>query len=134
VRRTDRSQILTCPPRRCTLSLTACFDRDARTRHLVHLRLQILPKGSVTLDKSQKGATLYMEPKPCMDLNNKATKLEAAEKEEEERVLAELCGFVAAALGDLDSALDAIVMLDLVHARAGYARCAAGLTPARHPE
>lgn len=37
--------------------------------------LQVLPKGSITLATSQTGSTLYMEPKPVMQLNNAASQL-----------------------------------------------------------
>jgi hypothetical protein len=86
--------------------------------------MQVLPKGSVILDKSQKGGTLYIEPKPAMELNNEANRLNSLEQKEEEKVLQELCGFVAAAMDDIDAALDAVLHIDLAHARAGHARFA----------
>ena len=86
--------------------------------------MQILPKGSVTLGTSQKGGTLYMEPKTAIQMNNSSTQLEAAEKKEEEKCLFELCGFITVALDDIDVAVSAAVDLDLANARARYSECA----------
>jgi hypothetical protein len=40
-----------------------------------NVHLQVLPKGSMTIATSQTGSTMYMEPKPVMQLNNTASKL-----------------------------------------------------------
>ena len=89
---------------------------------------QILPKGSATLGTSHKGGTLYMEPKTAIQMNNSSTQLEAVEKKEEERCLFELCGYITAALDDIDVAVSAAVDLDLANARARYSVCAVSPT------
>ena len=49
-----------------------------------------LPRGSVTLDTSVSGNTVYMEPKPVVALNNAEALLAGQEQEEELAILAEL--------------------------------------------
>jgi DNA mismatch repair protein MutS2 len=86
--------------------------------------MQILPKGSVTLDTSNTGATLYMEPKPALKLNNRASTLEDVEKAEEDKVLLDLCSLLVAAMTDVDTALASVTAIDLACARARHAQCA----------
>lgn len=78
----------------------------------------------MTLDKSGSGATLYMEPKPAMDLNNRKRTLEGAAAREEQRVLARACAQVVAVLPDIERALGGVLALDLATARARHAGCA----------
>ena len=49
-----------------------------------------LPRGSVTLDTSVSGNTVYMEPQPVVALNNAEALLAGQEQEEELAILAEL--------------------------------------------
>lgn len=85
--------------------------------------MQILPKGSITLATSQTGATLYMEPKPVVELNNLAAELQAAEEAEELVVLTMLTQILAEYSHILDEALNAITWIDLATARARHAEC-----------
>jgi hypothetical protein len=95
------------------------FSLRTGARHVA----QLLPKGSVTLATSQTGATSYMEPKPAMELNNAATRLEADEERETVRVLRALTVLVTARAALLADALAAAVEIDLAMARAAHARC-----------
>lgn len=88
------------------------------------VRVQLLPKGSVSLATSQTGATLYMEPKPAAELNNAAARLAATEERETLRVLADLTRRVQVHAQQLATSLEAAVDIDLAVARAGHAKCA----------
>lgn len=54
-----------------------------------------LPKGSLTLDRSSTGATLYMEPEPAVRLNNAEARLAGQEADEEDAILFHLSSMVA---------------------------------------
>ena len=54
-----------------------------------------LPKGSLTLDRSSTGATLYMEPEPAVGLNNAEARLTGQEADEEDSILSHLSSLVA---------------------------------------
>ncbi len=53
-----------------------------------------LPKGSVRLGASSTGATLYIEPAPCVPLNNAEVLLSEREEQEVARVLGLLSSLV----------------------------------------
>ena len=55
-----------------------------------------LPKGSLTLDRSSTGATLYMEPEPAVAMNNAEARLAGQEAREEAAILNRLSSLVAA--------------------------------------
>jgi DNA mismatch repair protein MutS2 len=69
-------------------------------------------------DRSQSGATLFVEPEGVVEANNEL--VQAAREEEAEilRVLAELTDAVRAVLPELDALVDGIARLDLTFARA----------------
>lgn len=54
-----------------------------------------LPKGSLTLDRSSTGATLYMEPEPAVGLNNAEARLTGQEADEEDSILSHLSSLIA---------------------------------------
>ena len=56
-----------------------------------------LPRGSVTLDTSVSGNTVYMEPQPVVALNNAEALLAGQEQEEELAILADLSRQVSTA-------------------------------------
>jgi DNA mismatch repair protein MutS2 len=96
-------------------------------------------------DRSQSGATVFVEPEETIPLNNELTRLCLEERDEELRVLAELTDQVRGALPALTRLLEGLGRLDLVFARAALAErlgatepeVAAGgdldLPQARHP-
>eukprot|EP00887_Chlorella_sp_A99_P006230 scaffold3.g6230.t1 len=103
-----------------------------RDRQCVPVRLGRqgeLPKGSVTLATSASGSTLYMEPAPCVALNNTETALAAAELAEEERVLAALSQLVAAHAPRVHEVVAAIAALDVAVARARHAAWLGAVRP-----
>jgi DNA mismatch repair protein MutS2 len=72
-------------------------------------------------DRSQSGATVFVEPEETIPLNNDLTRLCLEERDEELRVLAELTDAVRAVLPALGALVDGLGALDLVFARAALA-------------
>ncbi|GMV05404.1 MAG: endonuclease MutS2 [Gemmatimonadota bacterium] len=74
--------------------------------------------GGIVHDESHTGATLFVEPPVAMELMNQLRDLEREEAREIRRVLGELTARVAPARHDLAGALEALVELDSLVARA----------------
>ncbi|HET8577946.1 MAG TPA: endonuclease MutS2 [Methylomirabilota bacterium] len=72
-------------------------------------------------DRSQSGATLFVEPEGVVEANNELVQTAREEEAEVLRVLAELTDAVRAELPDLASLVDGIAALDLTFARAQLA-------------
>jgi DNA mismatch repair protein MutS2 len=72
-------------------------------------------------DRSQSGATVFVEPDQVLDLNNLLTQRSLEERDEMARILAALSERVRAALPELTALADGIARLDLDFARAGLA-------------
>jgi DNA mismatch repair protein MutS2 len=72
-------------------------------------------------DRSQSGATLFVEPEPVVELNNRLTQLALAERDEEERLLRELTRRVRIELANLDTLVDTLGAVDGCFARAALA-------------
>ena len=68
-------------------------------------------------DISSSGATLFVEPMGVVQANNELIELEAKEKKEIQRILAELSAEAAAHRTDIQWDYDALVHLDLIFAR-----------------
>jgi len=68
-------------------------------------------------DISSSGATLFVEPMGVVQANNELIELEAKEKKEIERILAELSAEAAAHRQDIQWDYDTLVHLDLIFAR-----------------
>ncbi len=88
-----------------------------------------LPAGSVTLGSSNSGNTVYVEPAPLVELNNKVTMLADRQREEEEAVLRGLSVQVAGVGGALLEACGMVVRLDVASARAGHAVWVGAVAP-----
>lgn len=68
-------------------------------------------------DVSSSGATLFVEPMGVVQANNELIELEAKEKKEIERILAELSAEAASHRDDIQWDYDALVHLDCIFAR-----------------
>jgi DNA mismatch repair protein MutS2 len=72
-------------------------------------------------DTSGSGQTLFVEPFAIVEAQNAIRELEAAERDEVERILTELSALVRVAAPDLIAAVEALAHLDLVLARGALA-------------
>jgi len=72
-------------------------------------------------DTSATGGTLFVEPPAAVEFGNRMRELEADEREEVERILAELTELVRPRREQLADTLDALAEIDTLHARAEFA-------------
>ncbi len=70
---------------------------------------------------SQSGATVFVEPETCVEMNNKLTDLREDERREVTRLLNELAVQMAQRSDDIRSALRTAAQADLLSAKAQYA-------------
>ncbi|HET9589075.1 MAG TPA: endonuclease MutS2 [Anaerolineales bacterium] len=95
-------------------------QRDGR--YVIPLRAEF--KGqikAVVHDQSSSGATLFVEPLPVVELNNKVRELELQERDEERRILYQLSAQIGEHREELTYGLENLAMLDLIFAKAKYA-------------
>ena len=71
-------------------------------------------------DRSASGATFFIEPEQVLDMNNELRELAAAEKEEIERILAQLSGRVGAMAPSLRADIERLCEIDAAYAKAEY--------------
>ncbi|KAH8947487.1 hypothetical protein BDL97_11G043400 [Sphagnum fallax] len=95
--------------------------RRARLCVAVRASHKGLLSGGVTLDVSNSGATLFMEPEPALEFNNEEIRLAAAEQAEETAVLQSLTFTLIDMSESMIDLLQRVTALDLACARAGYA-------------
>jgi len=85
--------------------------------------------GGIVQDSSASGATLFIEPPAAVEFGNRIRELEAEEREEVERILAELTEQLRPLREELVASLDALAELDSLHARAAYGIAYNGVSP-----
>jgi DNA mismatch repair protein MutS2 len=83
-------------------------DARRRIRGIVH-------------DRSQSGATLFVEPEQVVDLNNRLTRYALAERDEEHRLLRQLTHRVRSERAALEALVETLAELDGCFARAALA-------------
>jgi DNA mismatch repair protein MutS2 len=107
-------------------------QRDGR--YVIPLRAEF--KGqikAVVHDQSSSGATLFVEPLPVVELNNKVRELELQARDEERRILYELSAQVGEHATEFKYGVENLAMLDLVFAKAKYAEELKASEPMLHP-
>ncbi|HEY2898316.1 MAG TPA: endonuclease MutS2 [Gemmatimonadaceae bacterium] len=91
--------------------------------------------GGIVHDESATRGTVFVEPPAAIEFGNRIRALEAEEREEVERILAELTESIRPLRDDMIASLEALVALDVLYARARFAEelgCApAGFVPAQ---
>jgi DNA mismatch repair protein MutS2 len=92
------------------------FEAKSRVRGIVH-------------DRSQSGATLFLEPERVVELNNELVQSIREEDAETARILLALTDEVRARLPEIEMLVDAIGKADLIFARAGLAERMAATEP-----
>lgn len=78
--------------------------------------------GGIVHDQSSSGQTLFMEPKAIVDINNQLHEAILKEKQEVERILAELSALIANEEDALSINLDVLAKIDFINARAKLSR------------
>lgn len=81
-------------------------------------------------DQSSTGSTLFVEPMAIVQLNNELRELAGKEKEEIERILAELSALVGEKTEELKNNLEVLTHLDFVFAKAAMSKAMKGTEPA----
>ena len=95
-------------------------QRDGR--YVIPLRAEFKGKvKSIVHDQSSSGATLFVEPLPVVELNNKFRQLQLTERDEVARVLYEVSSQVGEHGAEIVSGIQALAELDLALACARYA-------------
>src|SRR5687767_1198386 len=106
-------------------------QRDGR--YVIPLRAEF--KGqikAVVHDQSSSGATLFVEPLPVVELNNKVRELELQERDEERRILYQLSAQIGEHREELTYGVENLAMLDLIFAKAKYAEELKATAPILH--
>ncbi|HKJ39642.1 MAG TPA: hypothetical protein VJ972_12770, partial [Anaerolineales bacterium] len=106
-------------------------QRDGR--YVIPLRAEF--KGqikAVVHDQSSSGATLFVEPLPVVELNNKVRELELQERDEERRILYELSVQVGEYAEEFKYGVENLAVLDLAFAKAKYAEELKASEPVLH--
>lgn len=85
--------------------------------------------GGIVQDSSASGATLFIEPPAAVEFGNRIRELEAEEREEVERILAELTELLRPKREQLVDSMESLAELDSLHARATYAGLRHGTVP-----
>ena len=106
-------------------------QRDGR--YVIPLRAEF--KGqikAVVHDQSSSGATLFVEPLPVVELNNKVRELELQARDEERRILYELSSQIGEHREELTYGVENLAILDLIFAKAKYAEELKASEPVLH--
>src|SRR5512134_2255618 len=106
-------------------------QRDGR--YVIPLRAEF--KGqikAVVHDQSSSGATLFVEPLPVVELNNKVRELELQARDEERRILYELSAQIGEHREELIYGVENLALLDLIFAKAKYAEELRASEPVLH--
>ena len=77
--------------------------------------------GGIIHDASASGATVFVEPRQCVDLGNELKELAVKEEQEVARILARLTAMVGAAAPDLRRMIQILAELDVANAKARLA-------------
>ncbi|HVX40176.1 MAG TPA: endonuclease MutS2 [Gemmatimonadaceae bacterium] len=105
-------------------------------RYVIPVRREArIASGAIVHDTSASGATLFVEPPAAVEFGNRMRELESDEIEEVERILREITDEFRPRRDEIIGALEALVALDALYARArfadAYACAPATLVPAR---
>src|SRR5699024_9747220 len=86
--------------------------------------------GGIVHDQSTSGATLFMEPKAVVDLNNQLQEARSKEKQEIEQILRSLSEDIASHNLNLERNTAHLAQIDFIFARAKLARSMKAAMPA----
>ena len=110
------NQIINSADNRDMLQDTVVTIRDGR--HVIPVKSEYKSRvPGIVHDQSASGATLFIEPRIIVELNNELRELEAAEKAEIDRILAEFSARVSLRADALLNNQDIMVRMDLIMAK-----------------
>jgi DNA mismatch repair protein MutS2 len=108
----ELARLARAPDLRDHLQETFVTERGGRPVLAVKLSARSQVRGIVH-DASSSGQTLFVEPLAVVELGNRLAEVASAEREECERLLAELSGHVGARARELETLVEATAALDL---------------------
>ncbi|MCE8074496.1 endonuclease MutS2 [Listeria monocytogenes] len=85
--------------------------------------------GGIVHDQSASGQTLFIEPQSVVDLNNERKALQAKEKQEIERILAEISASLAAWINEIHHNTFILGRFDFIFAKARFGKAMKAVTP-----
>ena len=85
--------------------------------------------GGIVHDQSSTGQTVFVEPQVVLELNNKLKQLQMDEKNEIQRILAELSNEIAPHTAHLATNTEVMATLDFIQAKGRYARDVEAVRP-----
>lgn len=85
--------------------------------------------GGIVHDQSASGQTLFIEPQRIVELNNERRSLKAREKQEIERILAEISATVAEITAEMHHNTYLLSRFDFIFAKAKYGKKMHAITP-----
>ncbi len=113
------AQIIALPELRRALENDHFLIRHGRPVVAIKAHYRASLRGTV-LDRSNTGATLYIEPDALMELSNDLEEALFEEKKEVDRILWELTHAVLARHDDILASLRTLATVDLIHAKARF--------------
>jgi len=103
-------------------------------RYVLPIKAEARPHvPGIVHDQSTSGATLYVEPQSMVDANNRFRKLELDERDEVQRILADLTARVAEQGDALVDMVETLTRLDLAFARGRFALNLNAVRPTMRP-
>ncbi|MBS9361611.1 endonuclease MutS2 [Listeria welshimeri] len=85
--------------------------------------------GGIVHDQSASGQTLFIEPQSVVDLNNERKALQAKEKQEIERILAEISASLAGWINEIHHNTFILSRYDFIFAKARFGKAMKAVTP-----
>ncbi|MBC1587040.1 endonuclease MutS2 [Listeria welshimeri] len=85
--------------------------------------------GGIVHDQSASGQTLFIEPQRVVDLNNERKALQAKEKQEIERILAEISASLAGWINEIHHNTFILGRYDFIFAKARFGKAMKAVTP-----
>ncbi|MBF2469546.1 endonuclease MutS2 [Listeria welshimeri] len=85
--------------------------------------------GGIVHDQSASGQTLFIEPQSVVDLNNERKALQAKEKQEIERILAEISASLAGWINEIHHNTFILGCFDFIFAKARFGKAMKAVTP-----
>jgi len=125
--RTQQNRITTKLQALISGRLRSCLQDPIFTqrsgRYVIPVKAQFRNRvPGIVHDASASGQTLFIEPQEIIEADDKLRQLESIEREEAQRILAQLSAEVGAHAAEISDGLDAIAEIDVLFAKARHAQ------------